>query len=136
MTAQRSQPRLLTEAACGGLRSAPDLPNSKGPPSSLVQSAANMAKEDAKPSAGSPLASGDLINGCYRLLLHNQDRLFLVRPFKGITAAKSASADHTLGSGRADPGARRIHELRIVIFFGQIVACLLLSDRTANLSAG
>jgi hypothetical protein len=46
-----------------------------------------MAKEDAKPSAGSPLASGDLINGCYRLLLHNQDRLFLVRPFKGITAA-------------------------------------------------
>jgi hypothetical protein len=44
-------------------------------------------KEDAKPSAGSPLASGDLIKGCYRLLLHNQDRLFLVRPFKGITAA-------------------------------------------------
>jgi hypothetical protein len=44
-------------------------------------------KEDAKPSAGSPLASGDLIKGCYRLLLHNRDRLFLVRPFKGATAA-------------------------------------------------
>jgi hypothetical protein len=28
-----------------------------------------------------------LIKGCYRLLLHNQDRLFLVRLFKGITAA-------------------------------------------------
>src|ERR1700730_5716615 len=44
-------------------------------------------KEDTKPPAGSPLASGDLIKGCYRLLLHNQDRLFLVRPFKGTAAA-------------------------------------------------
>jgi hypothetical protein len=44
-------------------------------------------KEDAKPSAGSPLASADLIRGCSRLLLHNQDRLFLVRPLKGATAA-------------------------------------------------
>jgi hypothetical protein len=44
-------------------------------------------KEDAKAPAGSPLASGDLIKGCYRLLLHNQDRLFLVRPFKGTPAA-------------------------------------------------
>jgi hypothetical protein len=44
-------------------------------------------KEDAKPPAGSPLASGDLIKGCYRLLLHNQDRLFLVRPFKSTAAA-------------------------------------------------
>jgi hypothetical protein len=39
-------------------------------------------KEGAKPPAGSPLASGDLIKGCYRLLLHNQDRLFLVRIYK------------------------------------------------------
>jgi len=45
-------------------------------------------KEDAKPPTGSPLASGDLIKGCYRLLLHNQDRLFLVRPFKGTAAAE------------------------------------------------
>jgi hypothetical protein len=44
-------------------------------------------KEDTKPSNGSPLASGDLIKGCYRLLLHNQDRLFLVRPFRGAAAA-------------------------------------------------
>src|SRR5258706_9962621 len=34
---QRSPPLLLTTAACGGLRSTPELPTSKGPPSSLVQ---------------------------------------------------------------------------------------------------
>ena len=34
---QRSPPRLLAAAACGGLRSAPDHRTSKGPPSSLVQ---------------------------------------------------------------------------------------------------
>jgi hypothetical protein len=44
-------------------------------------------KENAKPAVGSPWASADLMNGCYRLVLHNQDRLFLVRPFKGVPAA-------------------------------------------------
>jgi MFS family permease len=44
-------------------------------------------KEDAKPTEGSPLASTDLTRGCYRLLLHNQDRLFLLRPLKGAAAA-------------------------------------------------
>jgi hypothetical protein len=34
---QRSPSSLLTTAACGGLRSTPDCPTSKGPPSSLVQ---------------------------------------------------------------------------------------------------
>src|SRR5262249_30480363 len=45
-------------------------------------------KEDAKPPAGSPLASGDLIKGRYRLLLHNQDRLFLVRPFSSFRVSR------------------------------------------------
>jgi hypothetical protein len=45
------------------------------------------SKGDAKPPAGSPLASADLIKGCYRLLLHNQERLFLLRPFKSAAAA-------------------------------------------------
>jgi hypothetical protein len=36
---------------------------------------------------GSQGASADLANGCYRLLLHNQNRLFLLRPFKGAPAA-------------------------------------------------
>jgi MFS family permease len=44
-------------------------------------------KEETKLPAGSPLASGDLIKGCYRLILYNQDRSFLVRPFKGAAAA-------------------------------------------------
>ena len=30
----------------------------------------------------------DLASGCYRLLLHNQDRLLLFRPFKGAPAAE------------------------------------------------
>jgi MFS family permease len=42
-------------------------------------------KEKAK--EGSPTASADLTNGCYRLLLHNQNRLFLLRPLKGAPAA-------------------------------------------------
>ena len=44
-------------------------------------------KEDAKPTEGSPLASPDLTKGCYRLFLHNQERLFLLRPLKGAAAA-------------------------------------------------
>ena len=44
-------------------------------------------KQETNPPAGSPVASDDLTKGCYRLLLHNQDRLFLVRPFKGAAAA-------------------------------------------------
>lgn len=43
--------------------------------------------EDAKAPAGSPFASDDLTQGCYRLLLHNKDRLFLMRPFKDAAAA-------------------------------------------------
>jgi len=37
--------------------------------------------------ADPPLRQGDLIKGWYCLLLQNQDRLFLVRPLKGATAA-------------------------------------------------
>jgi MFS family permease len=44
-------------------------------------------KEKAKLPGGSPTASADLTNGCYRLLLHNQNRLFLLRPLKGAPAA-------------------------------------------------
>ena len=44
-------------------------------------------KEQAKLPDGSPIASVDLTNGCYRLLLHNQNRLFLLRPLKGAPAA-------------------------------------------------
>jgi MFS family permease len=44
-------------------------------------------KESAKPPDGSPRTSADLTNGCYRLLLHNQNRLFLLRPLKGALAA-------------------------------------------------
>ncbi len=45
------------------------------------------AKEKTKLPDGSPQASADLSNGCYRLLLHNQNRLFLLRPLKGAPAA-------------------------------------------------
>jgi hypothetical protein len=45
-------------------------------------------KDSATPSNGSPRASADLSNGCYRLLLHNQNRLFLLRPLKGAPAAE------------------------------------------------
>jgi hypothetical protein len=44
-------------------------------------------KETSKSPNGSPLSSADLTNGCYRLLLHNQNRLFLLRPLKGTPAA-------------------------------------------------
>jgi MFS family permease len=44
-------------------------------------------KEKANLMDGSSTASPDLTNGCYRLLLHNQNRLFLVRPLKGAPAA-------------------------------------------------
>jgi MFS family permease len=44
-------------------------------------------KEKAKLPDGSPAASADLTNGCYRLVLHNQNRLFLLRPFKGAPAS-------------------------------------------------
>jgi hypothetical protein len=44
-------------------------------------------KDDAKSSNGSPQSSLDFTKGCYRLLLHSQDRLFLLRPLKGAPAA-------------------------------------------------
>jgi MFS family permease len=44
-------------------------------------------KEQAKLPDGSPAASIDLTNGCYRLVLHNQNRLFLLRPVKDAPAA-------------------------------------------------
>jgi len=44
-------------------------------------------KESSKALDSSPRGSGDLTNGCYRLLLHNQNRLFLLRPLKGAPAA-------------------------------------------------
>ena len=44
-------------------------------------------KDKTKLPDGSPQTSADLTNGCYRLLLHNQNRLFLLRPLKGAPAA-------------------------------------------------
>jgi hypothetical protein len=44
-------------------------------------------KETATQSNTPPPPSADLSSGCYRLLLHNQDRLFLVRPFRSAPAA-------------------------------------------------
>jgi len=44
-------------------------------------------KQDTKPRDSSPDLSADLTTGCYRLLLHNQNRLFLLRPVKGTPAA-------------------------------------------------
>ena len=44
-------------------------------------------KQDGKPPADAPNPSSDLASGCYRLLLHNQNRLFLLRSFKGAPAA-------------------------------------------------
>jgi len=44
-------------------------------------------KETSKSPNGSPRSSADLTNGCYHLLLHNQNRLFLLRPVKGAPAA-------------------------------------------------
>jgi hypothetical protein len=45
-------------------------------------------KESTKSPDGSPWASADLTNGCYRLVLHNKDRLFLLRPIAGAAAAE------------------------------------------------
>jgi hypothetical protein len=45
------------------------------------------SKENAEPPAGFPPVSDALASGCYRLLLHNKERLFLTRPFKGAGAA-------------------------------------------------
>jgi hypothetical protein len=47
-------------------------------------------KESARLPEGSPWASADLTNGCYRLILHNKERLFLLRPIKGAAAAELA----------------------------------------------
>jgi MFS family permease len=44
-------------------------------------------KESGKTTDGSQPSSTDLAAGCYRLLLHNQNRLFLLRPLKGAAAA-------------------------------------------------
>jgi hypothetical protein len=44
-------------------------------------------KEASKATDGSQPAATDLATGCYRLLLHNQNRLFLLRPLKGAAAA-------------------------------------------------
>jgi hypothetical protein len=46
-----------------------------------------LLKQDSAPQTASPDSSGDLARGCYRLLLHNNDRLFLLRSFKGAPAA-------------------------------------------------
>ena len=42
---------------------------------------------EAEQKAGNALAADNLVKGCYRLLLYNQDRLFLFRSFKGAAAA-------------------------------------------------
>ena len=44
-------------------------------------------KQDTKLSKDAPPSSDDLTRGCYRLLLHNQNRLFLLRPLRGAAAA-------------------------------------------------
>jgi hypothetical protein len=44
-------------------------------------------KDTASLPDDSPWASPDLNRGCFRLILHNRDRLFLVRPVKGFPAA-------------------------------------------------
>ncbi len=44
-------------------------------------------KQDAKFVNESPPRTSELTRGCYRLLLHNQDRLFLLRPLRGSPAA-------------------------------------------------
>jgi hypothetical protein len=67
-------------------------------------------KDGTKSPEGSPRASTDLTSGCYRLLLHNQSRLFLLRPFKGAPGCRSASADTAMGPGRADRSAARVHQ--------------------------
>jgi hypothetical protein len=44
-------------------------------------------KERTASPDGAPRASADLTSGCYRLFLHNQNRLFLLRSFRGAPAA-------------------------------------------------
>jgi len=44
-------------------------------------------RENIKSTNGAPSVIPDLAAGCYRLLLHNQNRLFLLRPLKGAPAA-------------------------------------------------
>lgn len=46
---------------------------------------------EAEQNSGSEPSAADLAKGCYRLLLHNQDRLFLFRSFKGVPAADLAT---------------------------------------------
>jgi hypothetical protein len=41
-----------------------------------------------KTSEGFTQTSPDLTKGCYRLILHNQNRLFLVRPREGAITAE------------------------------------------------
>jgi hypothetical protein len=44
-------------------------------------------KDTVKPPESPPRTSAELTNGCYRLILHNKNRLFLVRPFRSAPAA-------------------------------------------------
>jgi hypothetical protein len=44
-------------------------------------------KDSSRAPEGSPQTSADLTNGCYRLILHNQNRLFLLRPHKDVPTA-------------------------------------------------
>jgi hypothetical protein len=44
-------------------------------------------KNDSAAPATGPLTSDALTSGCYRLLLHNKERVFLTRPFQGAGAA-------------------------------------------------
>ena len=46
-----------------------------------------MKENNNKAADGLRPSSADLAAGCYRLLLHNHDRLFLLRPLKGAAAA-------------------------------------------------
>jgi hypothetical protein len=45
-------------------------------------------RSDIAPAPDSPWSSTDLQNGCYRLILDNRDRLFLVRPVKAAPGAE------------------------------------------------
>lgn len=46
---------------------------------------------EAARNPNNALSAEDLAKGCYRLLLHNQDRLFLFRPFQGAPVADLAT---------------------------------------------
>jgi hypothetical protein len=45
-------------------------------------------KDTEKNQEDSFSATGDAIAGCFRLVLHNRDRLFLIRPVRGAMAAE------------------------------------------------